>query len=543
MSILRRNWIRVGVILLLLFPALARAATPEPGNDRLRKLLKFPAVSLDAAFTLNSEEGFSMLEAKADAPREIVEVRKQLKGDSSDAERYSRLGELYASSRDRKKADECYGKSAGLFRQLVASKPNDPELLSNFGRALWLANQNEEAESVLRRSIEIEPDRTSSWHALGHFLEAEAKRVLLGGAGSNRMQLQPDKLIVAIVQDRPNAEQVARSRKLASEASGCFDKAVTISTNSSDAYLQRALHKSFDGFLQAIYDFVQNQKAEPDEILKGMFSLDCLGDFKKAAELSSTDYRPVVIAAFFEAFAYSAQAGKSPRFTSPVWDQLPDRAQNSIRNGITRLENLGTQADARKAAGALESLAVLQGFVVGDRTGAEASARRAVTLDPKREQSWDLLVGFLLAPEKQEELKNVCEERVHQKDSARNRVLLAKAYERLNQLGKAEQQIQLALRLDPNDFTANLCGAVLVMKRKSDGSGLGAAFRYLSKAEQVLKKENRDLEQRYLQLALISSIYYGLGGETERARELLRGVLESDKNNQDARDIMSALAW
>src|SRR5439155_13881916 len=84
------------VVLLVLTAVLSRAATPEPASSRLRKLLKMPVVSLEAGFSLNSEEGFSVLPGKADAPKEISELRKHLKGDSSDAERYSRLGDLYA---------------------------------------------------------------------------------------------------------------------------------------------------------------------------------------------------------------------------------------------------------------------------------------------------------------------------------------------------------------------------------------------------------------------------------------------------------------
>src|SRR4051812_4881009 len=136
-------------------PALL-AATPEPGNERLRKLLKLPTVSLEAAFSLNSEEGFALLEGKADAPREIANLRKQLKDDSSDAERYGRLGDLYTKINDSKKAAEAFQKSASLYRQQVASRPDNAELLSSFGRALWAAGNSDEAESVLRRSVQID---------------------------------------------------------------------------------------------------------------------------------------------------------------------------------------------------------------------------------------------------------------------------------------------------------------------------------------------------------------------------------------------------
>jgi len=101
----------------------------------------------------------------------------------------------------------------------------------------------------------------------------------------------------------------------------------------------------------------------------------------------------------------------------------------------------------------------------------------------------------------------------------------------------------LALKLDPNDFTANLAEAALLMKRRLDASTLNSAYRFLARAEQALKKENKDSDMRFVQLSLTSSIYYALRGDPDRARQLLRGVLESDKNNEEAREILNALSW
>ena len=531
------------IALLVLTTVLSQAATPEPASSRLRKLLKMPVVSLEAGFSLNSEEGFSVLPGKADAPKEISELRKHLKGDSSDAERYSKLGELYSKAGEIKKAEESCEKAAVLFRQQVATRPDEPELLSSFGRALWTTDKNGEAESVLRRAVGIGSDRTICWETLGHFLESEAKRALIADPETTHAKLTPDKLLLEVSRNKPNAEKVAQSRKLAYEASTCFDKAVVVSTNSSDAYLQRALHKSFNGFLQNVLAFVQGEKTDLSEVMKGMFSLDCLPDFQEAAQLSTKEYRTVVMAAFFEAFAYKMQSGKHPQSGAVFWDQLPDTSQRHIRDAMTRLENLGQEPDTRIAAGALESLAILQGFVVGDRNGAEKSARRAVALDPNREQAWDMLIGFLVRPETYEELRITCEQRVRQKETARNRILLAKAYERLNQLDRAEQNVLLALKLDGNDFTANLSEAALLIKRRLDSSSLNSAYRFLARSEQVLKKESKDSEMRFVQLSLTSSIYYALRGEVDRARQLLRGVLESDKNNEEAREILNTLSW
>src|SRR5437899_12607766 len=117
--------------LMVLAAADLHAATPEPASNRLRKLLKMPMVSLEAGFSLSSEEGFSVLPGKADAPREISELRKQLKSDSSDADRYSRLADLYAKAGETKQAEESNQQSAALFRQQVTTDRKSTRLNSS----------------------------------------------------------------------------------------------------------------------------------------------------------------------------------------------------------------------------------------------------------------------------------------------------------------------------------------------------------------------------------------------------------------------------
>lgn len=540
-----RHWQKWCVTLAIVLPGTLAVypATPESSAERLRKLVKLPIVSLEAGFSMNAEQGFSISQSKAQAPREIAALRKELKGDYSDADRYEKLGELYSRLNNGKSAADCYQKAVALYRQRVASRPSDAEILTSFGRALWNANNNEESESVLRRSVQMDPQNALAWQTLGHYLQAQAKRALLGrDSAAARASLSPEKLLMEVARNKPAASQVTESRKRAEEASACFDKAIAVSTNSSDAYFQRALHKSFDGFLQNVIALIHGDKTDVSEVMKGMFNLDSLPDFRKASELSSREYRPIAVAAFFEAFAFTMQSrGRNPAGGS-FWEQLPDSSQKNIRDAMTRLDNFAQEGDPKTAAGALDSLAMLQGFVVGDRSGGEATARRALALDPSREQTWDMLCSFLVRPESYQELRNTCEQRVRQSDTARNRVLLAKAYERLNQWDRVEQNLQAALKLDPNDFAANLAQAALFLKRRSDPGGLSMAFRFLTRAEQILKKDTKDTEQRLLQLTLTSSLYYALRGEMDKARQLLRGVLQSDKDNEEAREILAALS-
>src|SRR5207248_115940 len=202
------QWILLAIVALGL-PV--RGATPESGADRLRKLLKLPLVTLEAGVSLNSEEGFSILQSKSDVPHEMTEVRKQLKGDSSDAERYGRLGDLYQKSGDPKRAVDSYAKSVSLFRKQISARADDPQRLASFGKALWSAGQDNEAESVLRRAVQLDEQCATCWQSLGHFLEAEAKRALLNPSTA-RANLSPEKLLAEVTSNKPAAEQVARAR-------------------------------------------------------------------------------------------------------------------------------------------------------------------------------------------------------------------------------------------------------------------------------------------------------------------------------------------
>lgn len=132
------------------------------------------------------------------------------------------------------------------------------------------------------------------------------------------------------------------------------------------------------------------------------------------------------------------------------------------------MQRLAQSSDKRSAAGAAEAFGALRVAIVEDPAGAAAELRHAVTLDPTRERAWDLLTIVTADTGRYQEVASLCAERLRVRASARNYILLAKAYEHLNQLAKAEEQIQAALKLAPHDFTANVALAVLLIKRAED---------------------------------------------------------------------------
>ena len=132
-----------------------------------------------------------------------------------------------------------------------------------------------------------------------------------------------------------------------------------------------------------------------------------------------------------------------------------------------------------------------------------------------------------------------------ERDSARSRVLLAKAYEKLGDWSECEQQVRLALKLDADDFTANLGLADLLLKHSQDESSLSDANGWLARAEYLLNKMSaRQRTQLHMvDLTLARGIYYALTDEVETARRWVRAVIEQDKDNKFAQEILDAMGY
>jgi tetratricopeptide (TPR) repeat protein len=194
----------------------------------------------------------------------------------------------------------------------------------------------------------------------------------------------------------------------------------------------------------------------------------------------------------------------------------------------------------------LEVLGVLQGPVFHENGTSMAELRRAVALDPSRDQAWELIASSLAQSHSYDDLLILAEDRVQQSDSTRNRLLLAKAYEKLRRWDDAEQEIQFAIKDSPDDFTLNLSlGAVLLRRSQEDPDALSDADGWLAHAQEILKKlpPGQRTHQQVVELTLTRSIYFALTDEVETARLWAKSVLEQDKENRMARDILSAIDY
>ncbi|MDB6023368.1 MAG: Tetratricopeptide 2 repeat protein [Pedosphaera sp.] len=513
---MRRGFVFLCCCLLALT---VRGATPELGKDALRKLVRLPSIAFEATWAFDPERGFSVGSNEAKVLAKIADLRQQMKHDPGDAENYLQIAELYSSLNDSANARKTYSRAADFFRKRLELQPDDGLLLTGLGPALDGSGKTQEAESVLRQAVRLAPKEWKCRVALGRFLDAQARR-----------DTASDKVLLA-------------QRELA-EAGECFDRAASLAPETGEIYFRRGMHRSLRAMLLNQIRVAEGE--QPNDVLldDNQFSEAALADLQRASRLQSGDHALIGSVVLFEIYTVNARHGRM-NWADFSWSSLPEKSQRSIRDAVTRLENLAQDSDPQQAAGALEVLGILQGPILHEPRNCIAHLRRALALDPAREQAWEVLAATLAQSERYDDLLTACEDRVKQKESARSHLMLAKAFEKSKLWDESESEILEALRMAPNNFTATLSEAALVLRRSQDDGQLPEANSWLARSERLLSETPavQRNTQLIVDLTLTRSIYFALNDEVESARQWAKAVLNQDKNNKRAHEILAAMDY
>ncbi len=514
----------------LLTVLVARAVTPDVGKDRLRNLVKLPTITFQADWTFDPEHGFALGSQAQDVRAQITDLLSGLKGDLSDAKDEQKLGELYGAIGDSHNAEKSWTLASEFYRKRAQSQSDDAVLLTGFGLSLQGAGKSAEAESVLRRAVQAAPGEWRCHMALGRFLDHESRQSVLEGASTDAAT------------GKLAADDVSLAQKRMDEAGICFDRAVDLAPKEPEVWFRRAMHRCLRTMVLNQIRFAKGNDDTRADVFEGCFSPESLADLQHAARLSPDDYQLIGATSLFE--IYTITDRKARPATPFSWDALPERTQQSLRASMTRLENLAQSANPRTSAGALEVLGILEGPVLHEPNRCIGSLRQALAIQPSREHAWEVLVATLAQGRRYDELLTACEEQVKQTNSARSFLLLAKAYEKLKQWDDSEVAARLAASEDTEDFSADLSLAALLLKRSAyDDSALPEADGWLKRSEAVLNKTPPAMRNReqVIDLTLTRGIYYALTGEMDTARQFVKTVIERDKDNKFARDILSAM--
>jgi tetratricopeptide (TPR) repeat protein len=512
----------------LLAVVAAPGATPDVGKEELRKLIKLPTIVFQSDWTFDVERGFALGSQAQDERARIADLESGLKGDTGDAQAEAELGELYQATGDGESAQKAWTAAAEFYRKRVEAQSDDGALLAGFGLSLEGAGNTAEAESVLRRAVQVAPKEWQCRVALGKFLDREARRSMMEGAA-----------------DKPAADDVSLAQSRMTEAGECFDRAVALAPKEPEVWFRRGMHRCAQRMVLNQIHVASGGPDAPSDIFENCFSPESLADLQEAGRLSPGDYELIATTALFE--VYTIVDGKGQVGISALtWDVLPAKSQTSLHEALVRLENLGQAGDPRTAAPALEALGILQGPVLHQHDRCIATMRQALALAPSREHAWEVLMATLAQAGRYDELLTVCEEQVRMTNSARTHLLLAKAHEKLKQWNDAEQEARTAAMDNPGDFTADLSLAALLLKHSGDdATTLADADDWLRRAEIALSNVpplQRSREE-VIELTLTRGIYFALTDEMDTARKFVKTVIERDKDNHFAREILSAMDY
>jgi tetratricopeptide (TPR) repeat protein len=518
-----------------------RAAAPPRGADRLRELVVFPEINLNFNFGLRFEGNGWVIIYTADLPEDINQAREALKKQPDDINELLKAANLLGTDGQTNEAQTDYQKAAQLCATRGVNAPQDGLNWTRYGEALAGLGEHEKAEGYYRRGVLVSSNEWRCWTGLGNFLQQQFNSVLFHGL-TNSQELISIMTTPDTPDFRPTADNLKRAEALDAEAARCLDTAVALAPQEAEAYLQRGGYQAVaggqDGLLR---HFKNNEPFDTNLWVTGFSSPGLLTNLQVAAQYNPKSSEYLGAAAYLTL----GRAMSHRRMESLGSDNLPDDTRRYIQQTVTQLEDLAQDPDKSVAAGAEKNLGVLR-MVLGDASDAVADMQRSVFLDPSREDAWDLLLGLQIQSASPEQLAAICESRLKYRDSARNRLLLARAYQHEEKWDLAADQAGQALKLEPDNVVAELELTALALKQSTDVNELAKVAVMMPELTRLVGALPPGMEaaKRRREVLLDMAIAGGLTNTEDGAKiakVCLAMVLKDSPDDQSAKDIMGAL--
>jgi tetratricopeptide (TPR) repeat protein len=530
------------LLVAMIFAAVfsVNAAAPPRGADRLRELVVFPQMNFNFNWGISCQNNEWVISRNVDLPNAIAEQREKLKRQPDDVRQLMHLAYLLDSNGETNESQSCYQKAGQLCRDKVAANPQDGLSLMTLGVTLDALGKEDEAEHDFRKAALVSSNEWRCWTGLGNFLEGNSfdsmfSKDLRNAVGPGQVPSQ------SVLDYRPAPETLKKSEAMRDEASRCFDRAMVLAPKEPGMLFQCAGYMSMSN-LQNCYirHYRDNEKITTNEWLSAFFSKGTIANLQKASELKPKDYQYVSLAANFE--WYNAALQNSATFDLDP-NTLPDAARQFIHDSMTRLENLSKDTDNKTAAGALENLGMLN-MMFGNKPEATTDFRRAVALDPTREQSWDLLLGMLLDSASPDELLAAAEARLKIEDSARNHIVLSKVLaQKMRKWKEASEQAEIAEKLETNNIVPPLMLAAIALKQSEQTNYLSIARSNLARAYIIQQKmpENDENWKRTREWGLNTIIFYALNDQLDSAKNTANKFLKLFPDDKTVKEILTML--
>jgi tetratricopeptide (TPR) repeat protein len=140
-----------------------------------------------------------------------------------------------------------------------------------------------------------------------------------------------------------------------------------------------------------------------------------------------------------------------------------------------------------------------------------------------------------------DELVAICKSRLKYKDSVRNHLLLARAYQHQKKWDKVGVQTEAALKLEPDNIVAHLELAALALKQSADPNFMSKAAEQITRIRELYNKNPNSHEDasRWRELTLNLAIFDGLVNTPEYKKgaiACIEAVLKYYPNDEQAKE-------
>lgn len=516
------------------------AAVPTSARARLEQLARLPQVSFRTGLDFHPVRGHTLILPRRVPARVLEELGRRLQESPDNPAPYAELAQHFARAGDRRAAEGFLARAAALYHQQGAEDSADPEQLTAYAELLRELGRGDEAERLLRRAVQAAPDQWLPHARLAVLLSGRALGLIhptpVGGSADSSLES-----LLEAPAEPPEPAHAERARRLLTEALAAADRAVALGDDRAGAYRTRATVRTNHRWVETRLN-PRASPAEPAPLLRAVFHPDALPDLRRAVELASDDPEALGCLALLEVLTSAARplpAALGDLLHRELWPALSDPTRARVRAALTELERLGQDAEPARASAALGVAGLLQFFLLGDDAGGLGSLRRAVVLDPDNEGAWEVLTFALAFAREYDELLEVSRQRVAHHDSPRNRLLLAKALEKNQQLDAMYLEAERFQARYPEDPLANLTLAAALLKVDRSETGRARALQHLGRASR--RTGEKPPPELAIELLYQRGLWFALEGQIERARTQFRGVLELAPGHPDAAAALNLL--
>jgi tetratricopeptide (TPR) repeat protein len=487
--------------------------------DRLRAAVELPKVEFGGQLGASAVEEWHSDHDVPDVRVVLRELRSGLKGQPSEAPVLLRIARL-----ERRVSRESFNAASAAAlaaaRRWLESDPVSADARVALSDALWLTGNEEESSKILAPLIGRGSTDARALSLRGLQLIEVAMRGWVRSAGT-----------VGFLGAPAGADGFEKCEATIREATALLDRAVASAPEDPWPLIGRARVKAIEAHLAA------NRKppATPAErerlTVSLMYPAAALPDLRAALKLRPEDPRllaGVIAHECGSAFGATWDTKGDSGGITGLLRRLAEDQQERVRSDLGRLERLGEHPDPRRAAMALEHLALLRMLMRASATDVGPEASRAMRLDPRRSQSFGLhVVGILSAdPPDLARLESVLRERVATYPEEQFLLALAKAQMLRGNLTAAIETVLDALKAYPESVPLRMAEFGLRLKAGAfpKGTDPGAILAGVAAGlERMPEGGERAILHRQFFITLV--LANALEGELKVARERLRQFL------------------